>query len=101
MEHHHFEWENMGNSSIDGLFSVVLTSPEGFPWLRGYDGHIPRDHYFPSWLRDEFRRHLDALPLAFAPGKVSVVLHLRRSDLQRDDTRATADSYYYRLAEET
>ena len=68
--------------------------------LRGYDGSVKRDLYFPSWLREEFRRHLDALPLVFAPGKVSVVIHLRRSDLQRDDTRATADSYYYRLAEE-
>ena len=45
-------------------------------------------------------RHLDRRPLLFAPGKVSVVIHLRRADLERDDTRATADSYYYRLAKE-
>ena len=45
-------------------------------------------------------RHLDQRPLLFAPGKVSVVLHLRRADLERDDTRATADGYYYRLAKE-
>lgn len=32
---------------------------------------------------------------------MSVVIHLRRADLERDDTRATADSYYYRLAKET
>lgn len=27
-------------------------------------------------------------------------MHLRRSDLPKGDTRATADEYYYRLAEE-
>ena len=46
------------------------------------------------------RKHLDARPLLFADGKVSVVIHLRRSDLERTDTRATPDEYYYRLAKE-
>ena len=38
--------------------------------------------------------------MLFAAGKVSVVIHLRRSDLERGDTRATPDEYYYRLAKE-
>ena len=67
---------------------------------RGYDSSIKREQYFPPWLRDEFRKHLDMQPLLFAPGKLSVVMHLRRSDLQRDDSRATPDSYYYKLAKE-
>ena len=67
---------------------------------RGYDSSIKREQYFPTWLRDEFRKHLDMQPLLFAPGKLSVVMHLRRSDLQRDDSRATPDSYYYKLAKE-
>eukprot|EP00913_Durusdinium_trenchii_P026295 g24673.t1 len=46
------------------------------------------------------RKHLDTRPLLFAAGKVSVVIHLRRSDLERGDTRATPDEYYYRLAKE-
>ena len=68
--------------------------------LRGYDRRVPTSSYFPGWLRDEMRKHLDARPLVFAPGKTSVVIHLRRADLERDDTRATKDSYYYRLAKE-
>ena len=67
---------------------------------RGYGSSIKREQYFPTWLRDEFRKHLDMQPLLFAPGKLSVVMHLRRSDLQRDDSRATPDSYYYKLAKE-
>ncbi|CAJ1397727.1 unnamed protein product [Effrenium voratum] len=66
----------------------------------GYDRRVPTSSYFPGWLRDEMRKHLDARPLVFAPGKTSVVIHLRRADLERDDTRATKDSYYYRLAKE-
>ena len=46
------------------------------------------------------RKHLDLQPLVFASGKISVVMHLRRADLERSDTRATPDDYYYGLAEE-
>ncbi|CAK9080372.1 unnamed protein product [Durusdinium trenchii] len=66
----------------------------------GYDRSIPTSSYFPGWLRNELRQHLDTRPLLFAAGKVSVVIHLRRSDLERSDTRATPDAYYYRLAKE-
>lgn len=45
-------------------------------------------------------QHLDTRPVLFKPGFVSVVMHLRRADLERSDTRATPDSYYYRLAKE-
>jgi hypothetical protein len=66
---------------FDVFFNLPSWCPPGHPRHRG--------------------RHLDRRPLLFAPGKVSVVIHLRRADLERDDTRATADSYYYRLAKET
>eukprot|EP00435_Cladocopium_sp_Y103_P059214 s159_g21.t1 len=97
------EFENV--RELQAAVAAGTVKPETSVYVKavnewGYDGSVKRDRYFPSWLRDEFRRHLDALPVVFAPGKVSVVIHLRRSDLQRDDTRATADSYYYRLAED-
>ena len=58
---------------------------------------MPASSYFPSWLRDAFRRHLELWPLVFKPKMLSVVLHLRRSDLERHDTRVTPDEYYYRV----
>ena len=68
--------------------------------LRGYDRGIPTSDYFPGWLRDKMRKQLDLQPVVFASGKVSVVMHLRRADLERSDTRATPDGYYYGLADE-
>ena len=68
--------------------------------LRGYDRSVPTSDYFPTWLREQMRKQLDLQPVVFAGGKVSVVMHLRRADLERGDTRATPDDYYYGLAEE-
>ena len=64
---------------------------------RGFNRSVPASSYFPSWLRDEFRKRLELWPLVFAPKTLSVVLHLRRSDLERHDTRVTPDEYYYRV----
>lgn len=68
--------------------SIPLWLPMAIPSMEPY-----------TWSHLE-GQHLDTRPVLFKPGAVSVVMHLRRADLERSDTRATPDSYYYRLAKE-
>jgi len=53
--------------------------------------------YFPDDFQATLGEHLGERPLAFAPGKLAVAIHVRRGDLQRGDERATCDGYYYRV----
>ncbi|CAE8707397.1 unnamed protein product, partial [Polarella glacialis] len=64
----------------------------------GYNKEIPTSKYFPPWFREKLKQGLDSYPLNFSAGNTSVVMHLRRADLEKGDARATPDSYYYRLA---
>ncbi|CAE7537258.1 unnamed protein product, partial [Symbiodinium pilosum] len=65
----------------------------------------------PAFTEVQSARELEAKVSGFQRGAlvychavnewpVSVVMHLRRADLERGDTRATPDDYYYGLAEE-